>query len=361
MGRELALNFPAIRESYSKIDDLFKNDGLTTISEAVYAPPTFTDEASNAQNDALMQTQTAQPAIGALSAGLYKTLTGAGFTADFAAGHSFGELTALWAADAMSDDDYYALMKARGLAMSPPDDPNFDAGTMLAVMGDLSNLEKDVAGLTGVEMANINSPGQVVLAGDKTSIQQAEQTLAAKGYNVTPLTVAAAFHTPLVGHAQKPFAKAVSGAKFSKSSIPVYSNASGEAYPDDPKAIQKVLGDQILNAVQFSKEIENIYAAGGQVFVEFGPRNVLTNLVNDILGDKPHTAIALNPSRQKDSDTQFREAGTQLRVLGMDLQDVDPYVAPQAETQSAGKRKGMKIQINGGSIPKFLPTSYTSE
>ena len=95
----------------------------------------------------MQRTEYAQPAIGAFSAGLYTLLRDAGFKADFVAGHSFGELTALWAAGALSDDDYYALVRARGQAMAPQNTPGFDAGTMLAVTGEVADLAQDTRGI----------------------------------------------------------------------------------------------------------------------------------------------------------------------------------------------------------------------
>ncbi|GIT73345.1 MAG: hypothetical protein Ct9H300mP28_31590 [Pseudomonadota bacterium] len=73
----------------------------------------------------------------------------------FAAGHSFGELTALWAAGVVDEVDYYKLAYARGQAMAAPDDPNFDAGSMLAVMGKVEKLEDDIANFPEVVMANL--------------------------------------------------------------------------------------------------------------------------------------------------------------------------------------------------------------
>ena len=220
MGRELALNFPEIRSSFSRIDALFVKDGKRPLSEIVYPAPAFSDEHRESQSSELTLTQHAQPAIGALSAGLYQTLKAAGFSPDFVAGHSFGELTALWAAGVLNDDDFYMLMKARGQSMAPPDDPNFDAGTMIAVMGDLQNLEADIASMSGVYMANINSPKQIVLAGEKAALENAKQALAAKGYNVASLPVSAAFHTELVSHASEPFANAISEANLTRRLFP---------------------------------------------------------------------------------------------------------------------------------------------
>ncbi|MDX1992332.1 MAG: beta-ketoacyl synthase N-terminal-like domain-containing protein [bacterium] len=347
MGREITLNFPPIRESYAQIDGLFKRDGLQPVSEVVFPSPAFTQQGRDAQAALLQRTDYVQPAIGAMSAGLFRLFQAAGFQPDFTAGHSFGELTALWAAGALSDADYYTLVKARGLAMAPPADANFDAGTMMAVTGNLANLQNDLAGLNGVYAANINSPKQVVIAGGKAALEAARPQLEAKGYTLTPLSVSAAFHTPLVGHAQKPFAEAVQRATFNTPRIPVYSNASAQPYPTDPAAMRQTLSDHILNSVNFRAEVENLYAAGGTVFIEFGPRNILTNLVKEVLGDRPHVAVALNGSRQKDSDRQLREAVAQLRVLGLNLGDIDPYALAPAAAGTGGRKKGMTVKING--------------
>jgi len=344
MGRELALNFPEIRQSFAHIDTLMTHDGKPTLSNVVFPRPAFSADEKQAQEVALQQTDYAQPAIGAVSAGMFRVLRNAGFRADFTAGHSFGEVTALWAAGALSDEDYAVLVKARGAAMAPPDDANFDVGTMMAVTGDVEAIERKVQTLPGIQVANRNSRTQVVVAGSKDAVKAAETALTAAGFKVVPLSVAAAFHTPLVGHAQKPFAQAIYNAAFKTPSIPVFSNASGSAYPTNPTAIQSILADHILNPVLFCDEIENIYAAGGTVFVEFGPRNVLTNLVKDILVDRPHVAIALNGSRQKDSDRQFREAVVQLQVLGVALGDLDPYALP---IELPVKKKGLSVILNG--------------
>ncbi len=345
MGRELALNFPEVRQSFAQIDSLMKRDGKPTLSSVVFPRPAFDADEKQAQEVALQSTDYAQPAIGAVSAGMFRVLRNAGFRANFTAGHSFGELTALWAAGALTDEDYAVLVKARGAAMAPPpNDPHFDAGTMMAVTGDVEAIEREVAALSGVQVANRNSRTQVVVAGSHDAVKAAETALTAKGFKVVPLSVAAAFHTPLVGHAQKPFAQAIHGAAFQTPTIPVFSNASGTVYPTDATAIQAILADHILNPVLFRDEIENIYAAGGTVFVEFGPRNVLTNLVKDILGDRPHVAIALNGSRQKDSDRQFREAVVQLQVLGLALSDLDAYALP---IDPPVKKKGLSVMLNG--------------
>jgi len=327
MGRELALNFPPLREAYRQMDALFAAEGVPSLSSVVFPIPAFDETAEKAQVDALRQTAYAQAAIGVFSTGLFNILRQAGFSPDFTAGHSFGELSALWAGGVFGDADFFKLVKARGKAMTPPPDANRDAGGMLAVKGALANIEADVRNLPDVIIANINSTSQVVLAGPTEVIKHALGMLQAKGYTATLLPVSAAFHTLLVGHASAPFAAAVEAVTFHPARIPVYSNTTGQPYPKDESAAKQVLAQHILHPVIFKTQIENIYEAGGRIFVEIGPRRVVTNLVSDILADKPHIVVALNSSRQKSSDRQLREAVVQLKVAGLPLGNVDPYQA----------------------------------
>jgi len=346
MGKELALNFPPLRKVYQALDSLFFGKGLELLSGKVFPRPVFDPKDREKQTETLQRTENAQPAIGAFSVSLYKLLQQVGFSPDFTAGHSFGEWTALWAAGVLSDEDYYQAAKARGQAMAAPDDPNFDAGTMLAVKGDVDKIKEELKAFPEITLANYNSNNQVALAGSKAAVAAVQQALSAKGFSVVPLQVSAAFHTPLVGHAQKPFAKALKALKFQKPVLKVYANSTGKQHPADPDAIRRVMVDHILNPVLFRDEIDAIYAAGGRIFVECGPKNVLTNLVDNILGDRPHVTVALNGSAKKDSDRQLREAAVRLKVTGLALGDIDPYALP-AKTAAPKKKSSVTVTLNG--------------
>jgi len=357
MAKELFFNFPVMAAPFSALDKLFtEKNGKSAaaarpLSDLVFPIAVFEDEELEAQQAQLQLTENVQPAIGGISAGLLRIARDAGLQIDFAAGHSFGELTALWAAGVIAEDDYYKLAYARGQAMAAPDDPDFDAGSMLAVMGKVEKLEEDLTEFPDVVMANLNSKKQVVLAGPTADILQAHDALKAKKYTVVKLPVSAAFHTPLVGHAQKPFAKAIRSVKFNKPQIPVYSNATAKAYPATAKTIQKQLESHILNSVRFREEIENIHRDGGRIFIEFGPKNVLTKLVDNILSGEKYTAVALNENPKKDSDRLLREAMVKLCVMGFPLQKFDPFALPSQVAQV--KKSAMNVRLNG--------TNYVSE
>ena len=355
MGRELACNFPPMRQVISIMDTLFVEKGQQPLSSRIFPPPVFDQVHKDALSETLTRTEHAQPAIGVFSMGLYKLLQQSGFQADFVAGHSFGELTALWAAGVLNDQDYLFLARARGQAMSAPKDAGFDAGAMLAVKADASQIAEEIKAFPDITLANWNSNTQVVLAGSKTAITQVQENLSRKGYSVVLLPVSAAFHTPLVKHAQKPFADAIQKVAFNPPAVPLYSNTSGKKHSAKPDEIRQVLAGHILNPVLFKDEIESIYADGGQIFVEFGPKAVLTNLVKDILGKRSYVAVALNANPKKDSDRQLRESVLQLRVTGLQLTHLDPYQAPRS-IKPERKKSSATVKLNGSSYvsPKTL-------
>jgi len=315
------------------------------LSSAVYPEQVYDEESIKAQQDRLKKTQYIQPSIGAVSAGLFKMMEQTGFKADMVAGHSYGELTALWAAGIIDDDNFYGLSRARAVAMGTSPEEGYDAGAMLAVMADAKVVEEKIKAFENVSMANYNSPKQVVVAGPTQTIIEAKEALDKDGLSVVQLPVTAAFHSPLVGYADKPFSKAIDKAKFNKPHTTIFSNVTAQAYPKSADKIKQSFKSNMLNSVQFTQQINAMAEQGGTIFVEFGPKNVLTRLVGSILGDKPHMAIALNSTPKKNSDTIYRDALVQLKVAGVELNLKDIY---QADIEPpVVKKAGMNIKLNG--------------
>ena len=180
MGKELANAFPAVAETFEQVDHLNEFKDSTSLSNTVFPIPVFSKKEKVQQQKELTKTQFAQPAIGALSMGQYKVLKNAGFSPQFTAGHSFGELTALWAAGVYDDVTFLKLAKTRGEAMSI-DNPSDDTGTMLAVKAQEAQVADAIKNITGVLIANVNSNNQVVLGGGTSAIKSAEEQLKAKG------------------------------------------------------------------------------------------------------------------------------------------------------------------------------------
>lgn len=346
MGREIALNFPPAREAYARLDEAATGLGEGPISEIVFPPPAFNATDRDSQERALQLTEHAQPALAGFALGVYGLLRDAGLRADFAVGHSFGELSALWAAGVLTEEDYLRVAIERGSAMASAGGIEADTGAMLAISGNLSGLEEALGDADGFIPSNWNSPEQVVLAGPQARAEIAMAHLKAKGFSVKRLNVSAAFHSPFVAHAQAPFAQALSRVSFHQPNMVVYSNTTARPYPNDPKEIQALLAQHLLQPVRFKDEIEAMYEQGARVFVEIGPRRVLSGLVDSTLRGKDHFSIAINPDPRGDSDLQLRQAVLQLRLLGMDLRNFDPYEIVR-RTAPDRKASSLALLLNG--------------
>ncbi|MFE9097133.1 beta-ketoacyl synthase N-terminal-like domain-containing protein, partial [Streptomyces sp. NPDC007264] len=341
-GRSAVMALPPLRAAFDAANRHFE-DG-EPLSRIAFPPPVFSDAERAEQESALRATAYAQPAIGALSAGQYRYLTELGFTADGFLGHSFGELTALWAAGALTDEAFFALARARGKAMAPPRDPGFDAGAMAAVSAPEERVAELLAARTDVVVCNRNAPDQIVVGGPTEEIDRLVADAGAAGLRASRLPVSAAFHTPFVGHAVDAFRADVERYEVRPPNGTVFADTQGAAYGDDIAANRAVLAEQLINPVDFATRVEEMYAAGYRVFVEFGPKNVLTQLVRRILGEREHTVLALDAGPGRDADVALKQAVAQLAVQGLPLATADRYVEPVVEEPPA---KGMSILLNG--------------
>ena len=251
----------------------------------------FTPDERAAQNAALTDTRVAQPALGTVDLAVAELLNTLGVRPDMLAGHSYGELAALAIAGAIGDADLLALSAARGEAILAA--AHGDPGTMAAVAADAATIEPLLRG-TEVIVANHNSPRQCVLSGSTAAIETALGRLKAAGIGAKRIAVACAFHSPIVADAEHTLAARLATIEVTTPRIPVWSNVTAAAYPPAPGAIRQLLASQVARPVQFAQQIEAMYAAGARIFVESGPGQVLTRLVGEILGNRPHRAIAVD-------------------------------------------------------------------
>jgi polyketide-type polyunsaturated fatty acid synthase PfaA len=348
MGLDFSNNYPEMRKVLLEADKfLFKQRGLR-LSDVIYPPTAFDEKTLAKQKHELRRTEYAQPAIGAISAGMYKLLQKAGFKPNFIIGHSFGELTALWASGALNDEAFYRLAIARGHVMGSElslDKPN---GAMLAVNTGELQIKKLLASFEDVRITNYNSTSQIVLGGTQQSIEKLNLALQEMGIKSTLLDVSDAFHTDFVRAAVEPFAREITSTNFATPSVPVYSNVTAEPYPSKIEALKQILADHLLSPVAFKQCIEAVYSRGGSVFIEIGPKSTLSSFVDDILRDREHVAVALNPNSYRSSECEFRRSIARLLVEGLDLQDVDPYQQLRHVKQS--KEQGMSPIILNGSF-----------
>jgi len=327
MGRDLVSWFPEALAAMESAAGHFSEE--LALTDVIY-PLSSLGQGPSDQEEALRNTAVAQPAIGALSVAMEKILRRFGLTPEATCGHSYGELTALYSAGWIDEDTLHALSTLRGRLMAAaggrPGEPN---GAMTAVKAPLEKLDRLIAeNALDVVLANRNSPNQGILSGDVPSIDKAEAVCKREKLRTIRLPVSAAFHSRLVESAREPFAEAIKSFDIRPTEVPVYSNTTGMAYPGDPAEIRSLLGHHLRNPVDFIGEIENLYADEGRIFVEVGPKTVLSGLVRAILKGRDFHALSVDASNgKKFGILDLAQLLCQLAALGCPI-NWDEWEAP---------------------------------
>lgn len=292
MVKELAIHFPEVLSCFERLDRILQPKLGRALSDYIFPRPVFTDEEKADQQKALTRTSIAQPAIGAVSVALGQLLSELEIYPDMVAGHSYGEYVALWAGGSLTEESLMLLSEARGRIVE--DAVSSCPGTMAAMNASKEELSEIVSGKEGVWMANYNSPQQTVISGIPESVQAVVNQCKSKGIKARMLPVSCAFHSPLVRPAQEKIAEFLNALTIHDAKLPVYSNTTANPHSYEAKKITQYMIDHLTHPVKFMQEIEAMYEADARIFIEVGPRSILTNLVNQILDGRPHTTVALD-------------------------------------------------------------------
>lgn len=346
MLRDLSCQFPEMLEALEMANEVVGlDDEGQRLSDRIYPHPTFDKDTAKAVEAALTKTNVAQPAIGTVSLGAMNVLKRFGVEAEAAAGHSYGELTALCSAGVLSPEGLVQASKLRGELMASGDG---DRGTMLAVRGSLEKTQAIIdEEKLDVIIANKNSPEQGVLSGSTEAIGKAKEVLDAKKVRSVQLPVAAAFHSSLVADAAVPFAEGLADIKFKSAKIPVFSNTTGTPYPKKLDEVRDLLANQLANSVEFVDEITAMYESGVRNFLEVGPGGKMIGLVKAILKGKDDTTFyALDASGGKKSGiADLAKTLAQTAALGYRVELSawdDSFTAPEDD----GKKR-MTVELTG--------------
>ncbi len=268
MGRDLAETFPTARAWFERANTAL---GYDLASIGFHGP-----EAE------LTKTENAQPAIYLVSWVAFELLKeqvpGLKFAAT--AGLSLGEFTALAAAGTFSFADGLRVVRQRGQFMQEACDAT--QGGMAAIIGLDEAPTREVCAEAGVVLANLNCPGQLVISGATDNIARAVELAKAKGARkALPLTVAGAYHSPLMASAQPKLAAALAGVTLAAPQVPVLSNVTAE-FHGAPAEISTRLVEQVTSSVLWEKSIRALLAQGFTRFIELGPGSALSGFMKRI-------------------------------------------------------------------------------
>ncbi|MCP4674118.1 MAG: acyltransferase domain-containing protein, partial [Deltaproteobacteria bacterium] len=317
MGAGLAMSFSAARRPWDLAAEI-KLDDECKLHEVVFPLPAFDKETEDKGRARLTETQWAQPAIGTVALSQLELLKQLGVSPDCTAGHSYGEIPALYAAGVIgSAEDLLRISRKRGELMA---NASSEKGAMTAVLCEAEAVKQQIdASKINVTIANINSPTQVVVTGRASDVKKFEEHLSSVSKKFRRLKVATAFHSELVSNCADEFFEFLKGIKFSTPNFDVYSNTTGKKYSRKKETIRKTLAWQLAKPVLFRDQVEAMYASGARVFLEVGPGNILSKLVGSCLGDRDHVAISLDGSQHQDGKAALVAGLGQLAVAGVDM------------------------------------------
>ncbi len=271
MGKDLFDNFAAAREVFNEAD------------EALGFPIAALCFEGNDRD--LQLTANTQPAILATSVAALRVMQSEGFPAPaFVAGHSLGEYSALVATGAMNFADAVRTVRRRGTYMQEA--VPVGVGAMAAVLGlDVAAIELGCAEAAEGQVcspANINSPSQVVIAGNSEAVDRACEILKGKGAKrAIRLNVSAPFHCSLMLPAEERLAEDLKGLSYGPFQFPIVHNVDAEQNAD-PAVVSAALKRQVSSSVKWLQSIEKLRSLGVETFIEVGPGKVLSGLLRQI-------------------------------------------------------------------------------
>ena len=266
MGKDLAENFPVARQVFEEADDAL---GFA-ISRLCFEGPA----------EELQLTENTQPAILTVSVAAFRAMQEAGIGAPaFVAGHSLGEYSALVAAGALSLTDAVRTVRARGRYMQEA--VPVGTGAMAAVLGgELSEIERVCAEARADQVcsiANFNSPGQAVIAGNTEAVDRAIELLSGVAKRVIKLKVSAPFHCALMKPAQDRLAADLERLTFNEPGVSVVTNVDARA-TKAPGELRDALVRQVSAPVRWLESMQLLIQQGIDTFLEVGPGKVLSGL-----------------------------------------------------------------------------------
>jgi [acyl-carrier-protein] S-malonyltransferase len=294
MGKTLAAAFPICRETFAEADAALGEP----LSALCFEGP----------DNLLMLTENTQPAILAMSTAVARLAVSRGIRAAFAAGHSLGEYSAHVAAGTLSFADALRTVRRRGRYMQEA--VPVGEGAMAAILGldaeGVSRACAEAAGGQVVTPANLNAPGQIVIAGHKDAVARAGERAKALGAKrAIPLAVSAPFHCPLMKPAEARLAPELRALSLHDPAFPVVANVDAEPKRTAAESVEALVR-QVSSPVRWEDVVRRLIAEGVTAFVELGPGTVLAGLIKKI--DRSPTVYSIED-----------EMGLRAAVAGLKL------------------------------------------
>lgn len=236
------------------------------------------------ENDRLDITEYTQAAMVTTCLAMTEVVRAAGLTPDMTAGLSLGEYCAIAAAGGMSNTDAIRTVRARGILMQ--NTVPAGEGAMAAILGMSGEaIEKVIGDMEHVSVANYNCPGQIVITGETSAVEEAAEKLKEAGAKRTVmLNVSGPFHSPMLKPAGEKLGEVLETVEFTPLQVPYVTNVTAEPV-DDISETKELLMEQVSSSVRWEQSMERMIAEGVDTFVEIGPGKTLSGFMRKINRD----------------------------------------------------------------------------
>jgi len=318
MLADLCIHFPEVRSFFDAADRAVVSAGRYPLSADIFPTPLLSDAELKQAEEKLWKIERATEAVLTADGAIYILLQRLGVVPDMITGHSAGEWVAMAASGILDFDEFVASAPRLDAVYSGlSGDLTIPKAAMLAVGTGRDEVLRIVAEIDRtVHIANDNCPHQVVVVVASEDAEPVTKHLHSRGVFVERLPYDRGYHTPVFTYICEPLRKYFSSLKISPPQTLLYSSTTAQPYPKDPKEILELVSQTFARPLIFRETITNMYDAGARIFVETGPRGILTGFVDDILRGRPHVSIAMN-HHKRSGVTTLHHALAMLAALNV--------------------------------------------
>ena len=316
MMKDLASKYKVVKDTFDEADRHLMNIIGENLTDTLWSKTGETKEQIAEREEAIRKTEMTQPAMLTADIAMMRLLSSFGIKPDVVMGHSLGEYAAAVAAGIFDFENGLRAVCTRGKVMS--EIRVEDNGKMASVAAPADQVDPELKRINGyVAVANKNCPTQTVIAGASKAIDDAIAMFTSMGIQAVQIPVSHAFHSEIIRPAMPQYRAFLDTLEFHSPKMPITTNVTAEFYPDDPEKIKDLMVTQIAHSVEWIKQLKTTYESGVRLFVECGPKRVLSALATNTLSDKKDIRVLASNHPKKGGIVEFNDLFANLISSGI--------------------------------------------